>query len=173
MANQKDEVIFSLFSISKNSILTAQLVLRRTKKSFLSQFSEIRGRGSRVPNHPQMCLFGLKIVFFWRKVNYPVPSHFKFLGRDGSGTSKKFRTSRIPGSRQGLSKTNKKAPQCVNFLFLVLPSANVSILINQSDDEYNHHNNHTHCYNPDHSTCEPMYPSSATDNFWTTGLTCK
>ena len=52
------------------------------------------------------CLFnswishpGLSFISFQMKFNYPVPSHFQFSGRDGSGTWKKVR---VPGSRRTL-----------------------------------------------------------------------
>ena len=36
--------------------------------------------------HPRLCFIAFKMKF-----NYPVPSHFQFSGRDGSGTWKKVR----------------------------------------------------------------------------------
>ena len=37
-------------------------------------------------SHPRLCFIAFKMKF-----NYPVPSHFQFSGRDGSGTWKKVR----------------------------------------------------------------------------------
>ena len=42
--------------------------------------------GSFTSFHPRLCFIGFKMKF-----NYPVPSHFQFSGRDGSGTWKKVR----------------------------------------------------------------------------------
>ena len=56
--------------------------------------------------HPRLCFIAFKM-----KSNYPVPSHFQFSGRDGSGRvlEKKFGTGRVPGSRRTLPTL---PPQC-------------------------------------------------------------
>ena len=70
-------------------------------------------------SYPRLCF-----IAFQMKFNYPVPSHFQFSGRDGSGTWKKVRDGSgtgIPSDPEHVLRVTEEDQDKISCIWLLMP----------------------------------------------------